>query len=149
MRAVSSFLDQKNSSLLGGGPISTSSSVIYEEELSDSIANIQLVSPEHTLKSVSEAEAKRRHHGKTDSPLFRLAAVIVNPYSAVVGSIEKVNLDDWRQSVDNNITGTVIAAQKFMPLVRRPLAGVLTLYSQIITQTPKQLTHILDNVPIS
>ncbi|KAF9386818.1 hypothetical protein CPB97_003300 [Podila verticillata] len=122
VRAVSSFLDQKNSSLLGGGPISTSSSVIYEEELSDSIANIQLVSPEHTLKSVSEAEAKRRHHGKTDSPLFRLAAVIVNPYSAVVGSIEKVNLDDWRQSVDNNITGTVIAAQKFMPLLRRTLA---------------------------
>ncbi|KFH64347.1 hypothetical protein MVEG_10172 [Podila verticillata NRRL 6337] len=122
VRAVSSFLDQKNSSLLGGGPISTLSSVIYEEELSASIANIQLVSPEHTLKSISEAEAKRRHHGKTDSPLFRLAAVIVNPHSAVVGSIEKVNLDDWRQSVDNNITGTVIAAQKFMPLLRRTLA---------------------------
>lgn len=119
MRAVSSFLDQKNSSLLGGGPNSTSSSVIYEEELSESIANIQLVSPEHTLKSVSEAEAKRRHHGKTDSPLFRLAAVIVNPHSAVVGSIEKVNLDEWRQSIDSNVTGTVIAAQKFMPLVRR------------------------------
>ncbi|KAF9320463.1 hypothetical protein BG003_006060 [Podila horticola] len=122
VRAVSSFLDQKNSSLLGGGPNSTSSSVIYEEELSESIANIQLVSPEHTLKSVSEAEAKRRHHGKTDSPLFRLAAVIVNPHSAVVGSIEKVNLDEWRQSIDSNVTGTVIAAQKFMPLLRRTLA---------------------------
>ncbi|KAG0360710.1 hypothetical protein BG005_010070 [Podila minutissima] len=122
VRAVSSFLDQKNSSLLGGGPNSTSSSVIFEEELSDSIANIQFVSPEHTLKSVSEAEAKRRHHGKTDSPLFRLAAVIVNPHSAVVGSIEKVDLDEWRQSIDSNVTGTVIAAQKFMPLLRRTLA---------------------------
>ncbi|KAG0023461.1 hypothetical protein BGZ82_010737 [Podila clonocystis] len=122
VRAVSSFLDQKNSSLLGGGPNSTSSSVIYEEELTESIANIQLVSPEHTLKSVSEAEAKRRHHGKTDSPLFRLVAVIVNPHSAVVGSIEKVDLDEWRQSIDSNVTGTVIAAQKFMPLLRRTLA---------------------------
>ncbi|KAG0096426.1 hypothetical protein BGZ93_004550 [Podila epicladia] len=122
VRAVSSFLDQKNSSLLGGGPNSISSSVIFEEELSESIANIQLVSPEHTLKSVSEAEAKRRHHGKTDSPLFRLAAVIVNPHSTVVGSIEKVNLDEWRQSIDSNVTGTVIAAQKFMPLLRRTLA---------------------------
>ncbi|KAF9306063.1 hypothetical protein BGZ74_007776 [Mortierella antarctica] len=122
VRAVSSFLDQKNSSLLGGGPNSTSSSVIFEEELSDSIANIQFVSPEHTLKSVSEAEAKRRHHGKADSPLFRLAAVIVNPHSAVVASIEKVDLDEWRQSIDSNVTGTVIAAQKFMPLLRRTLA---------------------------
>ncbi|KAG0347896.1 hypothetical protein BG004_006615 [Podila humilis] len=122
VRAVSSFLDQKNSTLLGGGPISTSTSVIYEEEISASIANIQLLSPEHTLKSVSEAEAKRRHHGKTDSPLYRLAAVIVNPHSAVVGSIENVDLNEWRQSIDGNITGTVVAAQKFMPLLRRTLA---------------------------
>ena len=115
---MSSFLDQSNSGLLGGSPITTPSSVIYEEELSSSTANIRLVSPEHALKSVSEAEAKRRHHGKTDSPLYRLAAVIVNPHHAVVGSIEKVDLEQWRRSIETNITGTVIASQKFLPLVK-------------------------------
>ncbi|KAF9428643.1 hypothetical protein BGZ94_001611 [Podila epigama] len=122
VHAVTSFLDQKNNELLGGGPVATPTSIIFEEELSASIANIQVVSSEHTLKSVSEAEAKRRHHGKTDSPLFRLAAVIVNPHSAVVGSIEKVDMDQWRQSIDCNITGTVITAQQFMPTMRRTLA---------------------------
>lgn len=117
MRAVSSFLDQNNSALLGGSPLSSSSSVIYQEELTSSTANIRLINPEHTLKSVSEAESKRRHHGKTDTPLFRLAAVIINQQSSPVGSIEKVELDLWRQAVDANITGAVIAAQKFMPLV--------------------------------
>ncbi|KAG0196371.1 hypothetical protein BGX28_010226, partial [Mortierella sp. GBA30] len=88
------------------------------EELSSSTANIRLINPsdEHALKSVSEAEAKRRHHGKTDSPLYRLAAVIVNPHSSTLGPIEKVDLDQWRQSIDTNVTGTVIATQKFMPL---------------------------------
>lgn len=118
MKAVSNFLDQNNSALLGGSPLSTSSSVIFQEELSSSTANIRIINPEHTLKSVSEAESKRRHHGKTDTPLFRLAAVIINQHSSPVGSIEKVELDLWRQAVDTNITGTVIAAQKFMPLVR-------------------------------
>jgi NAD(P)-dependent dehydrogenase (short-subunit alcohol dehydrogenase family) len=110
-------LDQNNSALLGGSPLSSSSSIIYQEELSSSTANIRLIKPEHALKSVSEAESKRRHHGKTDTPLYRLAAVIVNPQSSAVGSIEKVDLDLWRQAVDANITGAVIAAQKFMPLV--------------------------------
>jgi len=118
VKAVSSFLDQSNSGLLGGSPVSSSSSVIYEEELSSSTANIRLVSPEHAFKSVSEAEAKRRHHGKTDSPLYRLAAVIVNPHQSVVGSVENVDLELWRQSIDTNITGTVLASQKFMPLVK-------------------------------
>ncbi|KAF9350954.1 hypothetical protein BGX26_010921 [Mortierella sp. AD094] len=122
VRAVSNFLDQHNSIILGANPASSSSSVIYEEELSSSIANIRFISPEHTLKSVGEAEAKRRHHGKTDSPLFRLAAVIVNPHSATLGSIEKVDLELWRQSINTNITGTVIATQKFLPLLRRTLA---------------------------
>ncbi|GJJ77816.1 hypothetical protein EMPS_10175 [Entomortierella parvispora] len=122
VNAVSSFLDQSNSGLLGGSPVSSSSSVVYEEELSSSTANIRLVSPEHALKSVSEAEAKRRHHGKTDPPLYRLAAVIVNPHQSVVGSIERVDLELWKQSIDTNITGTVLASQKFMPLLRRTLA---------------------------
>lgn len=122
VKAVSNFLDQNNSALLGGSPLSTSSSVIFQEELSSSTANIRIINPEHTLKSVSEAESKRRHHGKTDTPLFRLAAVIINQHSSPVGSIEKVELDLWRQAVDTNITGTVIAAQKFMPLMRRTLA---------------------------
>ncbi|KAG0053669.1 hypothetical protein BGZ83_000664 [Gryganskiella cystojenkinii] len=122
VKAVAGFLDQNNSGLLGGSPVSTSSSVIYEEELSSSTANIRLVSPEHALKSVSEAEAKRRHHGKTDTPLFRLASVIVVPHHAVMGPIEKVNLEEWRRSVDSNITGAIIASQKFMPLMRRTLA---------------------------
>ncbi|KAG0374821.1 hypothetical protein BGX24_009887 [Mortierella sp. AD032] len=122
IRDVVNFLDQNNSALLGGSPLSSPSSVIYQEELSSSTANIRLVNPEHTLKSVSEAEAKRRHHGKTDTPLFRLAAVIVNPHTNAVGAIEKVDLDLWRQAVDTNITGAIIAAQKFMPLMRRTLA---------------------------
>ncbi|KAG0291073.1 hypothetical protein BGZ96_005539 [Linnemannia gamsii] len=122
VRAVSSFLDQNNSALLGGSPLSPSSSVIYQEEVSSSITDIRVIDPEHTLKSVSEAESKRRHHGKTDTPLYRLAAVIVNPQSCAAGSIEKVDLDLWRQAVDANITGAVIAAQKFMPLMRRTLA---------------------------
>ncbi|KAF9149424.1 hypothetical protein BG015_008785 [Linnemannia schmuckeri] len=122
VKTVSSFLDQNNSALLGGSPLSLSSSVIYQEELSSSTANIRLINPEHTLKSVIEAESKRRHHGKTDTPLFRLAAVIINQHSSPVGSIEKVELDLWRQAIDANITGTVIAAQKFMPLMRRTLA---------------------------
>ncbi|KAK3843340.1 MAG: hypothetical protein J3R72DRAFT_116708 [Linnemannia gamsii] len=122
VRDVVNFLDQNNSALLGGSPLSSPSSVIYQEELSSSTANIRLVNPEHTLKSVSEAEAKRRHHGKTDTPLFRLAAVIVNPHTNAVGAIEKVDLDLWRQAVDTNITGAIIAAQKFMPLMRRTLA---------------------------
>ncbi|KAF9093426.1 Protein unc-50 [Mortierella sp. AM989] len=122
VRAVSNFLDQHNSALLGGSPISSSSSVIYEEELSSSTANIRFISPEHSLRSVGEAEAKRRHHGKTDSPLFRLAAVILNPYSVTIGPIENVNLELWRQSIDTNITGTVVATQKFLPLLRRTLA---------------------------
>ncbi|KAF9545943.1 hypothetical protein EC957_010328 [Mortierella hygrophila] len=122
VKAVSSFLDQNNSGLLGVSPLSSSSSVIYQEELSSSTANIRLVNPEHTLKSVSEAESKRRHHGKTDTPLFRLAAVIINQHSSPPGSIEKVELDLWRQAVNTNITGTVIAAQTFMPLMRRTLA---------------------------
>ncbi|KAF9103157.1 hypothetical protein BGX29_003715 [Mortierella sp. GBA35] len=122
VKAVANFLDQNNSVLLGGSPLSSSSSVIFQEELSSSTANIRIINPEHTFKSVSEAETKRRHHGKTDSPLYRLAAVIVNPHSSPVGSIEKVDLDLWRQAVDANITGSVIAAQKFMPLMRRTLA---------------------------
>ncbi|KAF9133083.1 hypothetical protein BGW39_010615 [Mortierella sp. 14UC] len=122
VQAVASFLDKNNSALLGGSPLSSSSSVIYQEELSSSTANIRLISPEHTLKSVSEAEAKRRHHGKTDTPLFRLAAVIVNPHTSAVGTIEKVDLNLWRQAIDINITGAVIASQKFMPLMRRTLA---------------------------
>ncbi|KAF9905766.1 hypothetical protein EC991_001304 [Linnemannia zychae] len=122
VQAVASYLDQNNSALLGGSPLSSSSSVIYQEELSSSTANIRLISPEHTLKSVSEAEAKRRHHGKTDTPLFRLAAVIVNPHASAVGTVEKVDLGLWRQAIDVNITGAVIAAQKFMPLMRRTLA---------------------------
>ncbi|KAF9175604.1 hypothetical protein BGX21_003204 [Mortierella sp. AD011] len=123
VRTVSNFLDQHNSIILGTNPASSfSSSVIYEEDLSSSVANIRFISPEHTLKCVAEAEAKRRHHGKTDNPLFRLAAVIVNPHSAIIGSIEKVNLELWRQSIDVNITGTVVATQKFLPLLRRTLA---------------------------
>ncbi|KAG9066175.1 hypothetical protein KI688_001394 [Linnemannia hyalina] len=122
VRAVSSFLDQNNSGLLGISPLSSSSSVIYQEELSSSTANIRLVNPEHSLKSVSEAESKRRHHGKTDTPLFRLAAVIINQHSSPTGSIEKVDMDLWRQAVNTNITGAVIAAQTFMPLMRRTLA---------------------------
>ncbi|KAF9087076.1 hypothetical protein BGX23_008378 [Mortierella sp. AD031] len=122
VKAVANFLDQNNSVLLGGSPLSSSSSVIFQEELSSSTANIRIINPEHTFKSVNEAETKRRHHGKTDSPLYRLAAVIVNPHSSPVGSIEKVDLDLWRQAVDANITGSVIAAQKFMPLMRRTLA---------------------------
>ncbi|KAG0258640.1 hypothetical protein BG011_003166 [Mortierella polycephala] len=123
VKSVSTFLDQSNGILLGGSPALTSSSIILQEELTSSTANIQLVNPEqNALTDVSAAEANRRHHGKTDSPLFRLVAVIVNPHSSVVASIEKVDLEQWRQSIDSNITGTVIAVQKFMPLMRRTLA---------------------------
>ncbi|KAF9189762.1 hypothetical protein BGZ51_009304 [Haplosporangium sp. Z 767] len=123
VKAVSTFLDQNNSILLGGNLAPLSSSVILQEELSSSTANIQLVNPEqNALKNVSAAEAKHHHHGKTDSPLFRLVAVIVNPHSSVVAPIEKVDLEEWRQSIDSNITGTIIVVQKFMPLMRRTLA---------------------------
>ncbi|KAG0276829.1 hypothetical protein BGZ95_006980 [Linnemannia exigua] len=122
VRDVANYLDQNNSTLLGGSPLPSSSSVIYQEELSSSTANIRLVNPEHNLRSVSEAETKRLHHGKTATPLFRLAAVIVNPHMGAVGTIENIDLDLWRQAVDTNITGAIIAAQKFMPLMRRTLA---------------------------
>ncbi|KAF9274335.1 hypothetical protein BGZ68_000767 [Mortierella alpina] len=124
VKEVSNFLDQHNSNLLGCSPLSLSTSLILEEDLSLSTANIRLINPneEYALKSVSEAEAKRRHHGKTDSPLYRLAAVIVNPHSSTIGSIEKVDLDQWRESIESNIIGTVIASQKFLPLLRRTLA---------------------------
>ncbi|KAF9584805.1 hypothetical protein BGW38_005120 [Lunasporangiospora selenospora] len=120
--AVSNFLDQKNSLLLGGPLPSMGSSLIFQEELSSSTANIRLDSPENTQRNIQEAEAKRLHHTKTESPLFRLAAVIVNPHSMVVGSVEKVDLEEWRKAIDANITGTVVAVQKFMPLMRRTLA---------------------------
>ncbi|KAF9924389.1 hypothetical protein BGZ67_009285 [Mortierella alpina] len=124
VKEVSNFLDQHNSNLLGCSALSLSTSLILEEDLSSSTANIRLINPneEYALKSVSEAEAKRRHHGKTDSPLYRLAAVIVNPHSSTIGSIEKVDLDQWRESIESNIIGTVIASQKFLPLLRRTLA---------------------------
>ncbi|KAI1316388.1 hypothetical protein EDD11_010030 [Mortierella claussenii] len=122
VKAVSSFLDQHNGVLLGDNPIITSEPTIYQEELSSSTANIRLINPEHTLKSLSDAEAKRRHNSQTDGPLYRLAAVILNPHSVALGSIEKVDLELWRHSIDANITGTVIATQKFLPLLRRTLA---------------------------
>ncbi|KAF9946877.1 hypothetical protein BGZ72_011060 [Mortierella alpina] len=124
VKEVSNFLDQHNGNLLGCSTLSLSSSLILEEDLSSSTANIRLINPndEYSLKSVSEAEAKRRHHGKTDSPLYRLSAVIVNPHSSTIGSIEKVDLDQWRESIESNIIGTVVASQKFLPLLRRTLA---------------------------
>ncbi|KAF8929540.1 hypothetical protein EDD21DRAFT_225695 [Dissophora ornata] len=122
VRAVSNFLDQRNSVLLGGSRGFPLSSMILQEELSSSTTNIRLVGPEQTSRSVGEIEAMTRHHGKTNSPLFRLAAVVVNPHSSALGTIEKVDLELWRQSIDTNVIGTAIVVQKFLPLLRRTLS---------------------------
>ncbi|KAG0309571.1 hypothetical protein BGZ98_000896 [Dissophora globulifera] len=122
VRTVTNFLDQQNGVLLGKISATSSSSVIHEEELTSSTANIHVLSPEHAMKAVSDAEASYRHHGKTDRSLFRLAAVVVSPSSSALGPVEKVNLELWRQAIDTNITGAVVVSQKFMPLLRRTLA---------------------------
>ncbi|KAG0314609.1 hypothetical protein BGZ99_007964 [Dissophora globulifera] len=122
VRAVTNFLDQHNGVLLGEISATSSSSVILEEELTSSTANIHVLSPEHAIKAVSDAEARYRHHDKTDRSLFRLAAVVVSPSSSALGPVEKVNLELWRQAIDTNITGAVVVSQKFMPLLRRTLA---------------------------
>ncbi|KAF9979862.1 hypothetical protein BGZ65_005891, partial [Modicella reniformis] len=119
---VSSFLDQHNSTLLGSDLDPLSSSLIHQDDLSSSTANISLIDLEHRLKSVSEAEAKHPHHDKTDNPLYRLAAVIVNPHTNAVGAIEKIDLEQWRHSINTNVIGAVIASQKFLPVLRRTLA---------------------------
>lgn len=66
---------------------------------------------------VSDAEANHLHHGTTNDPLYRLAAVIVNPYSNAVGTLERIDPEQWRQSFDTNVMGAVITSQKFLPTV--------------------------------
>ncbi|KAF9209196.1 hypothetical protein BGZ49_005818 [Haplosporangium sp. Z 27] len=121
VRTVTNFLDQKNGALLGVNisPPSSSSSIPYEEDISSSTSNIRITGSE---KPISELEAKQSRLGKNTTPFFRLSAVIVNPSLSTIGTIENVDLSLWRQTINANITGTVVAVQKFLPLIRRTLA---------------------------
>ncbi|KAI8360202.1 hypothetical protein B0O80DRAFT_196872 [Mortierella sp. GBAus27b] len=121
-KAVSDFLDYQNGTLLGINPGSLSSTGIQQDEVSSSIANISLTNPDHASKSVRDAEAKQMHHDKNQTPLFRLTAVVVNPHGNTVDAIEKIDLEQWRRCLDLNVTGAVVASQKFLPTLRRTLA---------------------------
>ncbi|KAG0239130.1 hypothetical protein BGW41_007901 [Actinomortierella wolfii] len=147
--AISHFLDLQNSKLLGlSPPLATlptamswnsdhtrdysTGSFIMQEDLSSSTANIHFLHPDSTTiannNSNSSArtdviqQEQRATTAEQGAPLFRLAAIIVNPQVSVVAPIEHVNVDQWRHAVDVNVTGSLVIVQKFMHLLRRTSA---------------------------
>ncbi|KAF9979082.1 hypothetical protein BGZ73_006319 [Actinomortierella ambigua] len=78
-----------------------------------------------SLAHHTDVVVQREQHATTadqGAPVFRLAAIIVQPpATVVVGSIEHVDLELWRRAFDVNVVGSIIILQKFMPLLRRTL----------------------------
>ncbi|KAG0232578.1 hypothetical protein BGW42_008092 [Actinomortierella wolfii] len=145
--AISYFLDLQNSKLLGLNPplvtlptaMSWNSehtrdystgSFIMQEDLSSSTANIHFLHPDSTIANNNSSSTRtdviqqqqRATTAEQGAPLFRLAAIIVNPQVSVVAPIEHVNVDQWRHAVDVNVTGSLVIVQKFMHLLHRTSA---------------------------
>ncbi|KAF9164944.1 hypothetical protein DFQ26_000826 [Actinomortierella ambigua] len=130
-----------------------SGSFLVQEELSMSTANIHFLQPpppppaapssstspltDHqnnssriglypSLAHHTDVVVQRERRATTadqGAPVFRLAAIVVQPpETVVVGAIEHVDLELWRRAFDVNVMGSIVVLQKFMPLLRRTLA---------------------------
>ncbi|KAF9566011.1 hypothetical protein BGW38_008884, partial [Lunasporangiospora selenospora] len=117
---------------------SPSSLVFVQEEEDPSLATSQIhpfeLSGPATIACSTQSEPASEHgssdHGTTAStsksgmrcdpwPLYMLTAVIINPHTAVHGEIATVDISLWRRSLDMNVTGTVLATQQTLPLLKK------------------------------
>ncbi|KAG0251289.1 hypothetical protein DFQ27_008856 [Actinomortierella ambigua] len=129
-----------------------SGSFLVQEELSMSTANIHFLQPTPPPAAPSSSTSPLTDHQNSNNriglypslahhtdvvvqrerrattadqgaPVFRLAAIVVQPpETVVVGAIEHVDLELWRRAFDVNVMGSIVVLQKFMPLLRRTLA---------------------------
>ncbi|KAG0002807.1 hypothetical protein BGZ80_009941 [Entomortierella chlamydospora] len=137
---VSNFLDEHNGPLRGthegvvssntGTPTPSFHSPVFSASSSFMLVGYEALALSAGDIRLSEAEAERSEFvpiqhsvGKyhKNEPQFRLSAVIVNPYETVVGSIEDLDVEAWRQCLDINVTGTILVVQRLLPLLKKTL----------------------------
>ncbi|KAF9360095.1 hypothetical protein BGX26_010532 [Mortierella sp. AD094] len=141
---VSIFLDEHNDSLHGAHESAVSSIKLeatgsstpsFPSPVFSTSSSFMLVDDEAPIPSagdtqVAVAEAERSEFVPTQQSIgkhhrnetqFRLSAVIVNPHETVVGSIEDLDVEAWRQCLDINVTGTILVVQRLLPLLKNTL----------------------------
>ncbi|KAF9111184.1 hypothetical protein BGX27_005300 [Mortierella sp. AM989] len=142
---VSSFLNEHNGISQGAyegivssnvGEIARSSTPSLPSPVFSTSSSFMLVedeAPTSSSSDASRAEAEARKNISvspqqqniekcySSEPPFRLSAVIINPHEAVLGSIENLDVEAWRQSLDTNVTGTIMVIQRLLPFLKNTL----------------------------
>ncbi|KAI8605730.1 hypothetical protein EDD21DRAFT_362873 [Dissophora ornata] len=145
---VSAYLDEVNGALIrtqphsgtpsDAAPVDILTPPAFNSPVFSSSSSFMLVEEEEHVstsltsnaQSMEEELSSSKHvdHPKFASsfsntePLYRLTAVIINPDRTDTGSIENLDVENWRRCFDINVTGTIQIAHHMLPLLNRTLA---------------------------